>query len=462
MFYGIIFGKGVDTMAFDSLSNRLNKALRDLSGKGRLTEKNMEDMLKEVRIALLEADVNYKIVKDFLVRVKEKSLGTDVLEAVDPSSMVVKIVHDEIVELLGTQEATLTYKEDGITVIMMVGLQGTGKTTSIAKVANLVKKKHNRNPLLVAADIIRPAAIEQLQTLGKSIDVEVFTKGIDTPATETVKQAMAYAKEKGYDTVFIDTAGRLHIDEELMNELKDIENLVHPDDILLTVDAMTGQDIVQVAKSFHEQLNVTGLVVTKFDGDSRGGGVLSVRSITEVPVKFVGQGEKIEDLELFYPDRMADRILGMGDIVTLVEQAQEKMDLEESEKAAKRMMEGTFTMDDMLSQLEQVSKMGPIGGILKMLPGMNQYADMINDADAEKGLKKQKAIIQSMTMEEREDPSILNNRRKNRIAQGSGTSAQEVSRMVSQFEKMQKMMKQMGSLSKGGKLPNLGGMFGKK
>lgn len=449
-------------MAFDSLSNRLNKALRDLSGKGRLTEKNMEDMLKEVRIALLEADVNYKIVKDFLVRVKEKSLGTDVLEAVDPSSMVVKIVHDEIVELLGTQEATLNYAEDGMTVIMMVGLQGTGKTTSIAKVANLVKKKHNRNPLLVAADIIRPAAIEQLQTLGKSIDVEVFTKGIETPATETVKQAMLYAKEKGYDTVFIDTAGRLHIDEELMNELKEIENLVHPNDILLTVDAMTGQDIVQVAKSFHEQLNVTGLVVTKFDGDSRGGGVLSVRSITQVPVKFVGQGEKIDDLELFYPDRMADRILGMGDIVTLVEQAQEKMDLEESERAAKRMMEGTFTMDDMLSQLEQVSKMGPIGGILKMLPGMNQYADMINDADAEKGLKKQKAIIQSMTLEEREDPSILNNRRKNRIAKGSGSTPQEVSKMVSQFEKMQKMMKQMGALSKGGKLPNLGGMFGKK
>ncbi|SJZ77991.1 signal recognition particle protein [Anaerorhabdus furcosa] len=449
-------------MAFDSLSNRLNKALRDLSGKGRLTEKNMEDMLKEVRIALLEADVNYKIVKDFLVRVKEKSLGTDVLEAVDPSSMVVKIVHDEIVELLGTQEATLNYAEDGMTVIMMVGLQGTGKTTSIAKVANLVKKKHNRNPLLVAADIIRPAAIEQLQTLGKSIDVEVFTKGIETPATETVKQAMLYAKEKGYDTVFIDTAGRLHIDEELMNELKEIENLVHPNDILLTVDAMTGQDIVQVAKSFHEQLNVTGLVVTKFDGDSRGGGVLSVRSITQVPVKFVGQGEKIDDLELFYPDRMADRILGMGDIVTLVEQAQEKMDLEESERAAKRMMEGTFTMEDMLSQLEQVSKMGPIGGILKMLPGMNQYADMINDADAEKGLKKQKAIIQSMTLEEREDPSILNNRRKNRIAKGSGSTPQEVSKMVSQFEKMQKMMKQMGALSKGGKLPNLGGMFGKK
>lgn len=449
-------------MAFDSLSNKLNKALRDISGKGKLTEKNMEDMLKEVRVALLEADVNYKIVKDFLVRVKEKSLGTDVLESVDPSSMVVKIVHDEIVDLLGTQEATINYAEDGMTVIMMVGLQGTGKTTSIAKVANLIKNKQNRNPMLVAADVIRPAAIEQLQTLGETIGVEVFTKGVDTKAVETVKEALIYAKEKGYDTVLIDTAGRLHIDEELMNELREIEALVHPQDILLTVDAMTGQDIVQVAKSFHEQLNVTGLVVTKFDGDSRGGGVLSVRSITQVPVKFVGQGEKIEDIEYFYPDRMADRILGMGDIVTLVEQAQEKMDLEASEEAAKRMMEGSFTMDDMLTQLEQVSKMGPLGGILKMLPGMNQYADMINEADAEKGLKRQKAIIQSMTLEERSDPSILNNRRKNRIAKGSGTTPQEVSKMVNQFDKMKTLMKQMGSLSKSGKMPNFGGMFGGK
>ncbi|MEA4875122.1 signal recognition particle protein [Anaerorhabdus sp.] len=449
-------------MAFDSLSNKLNKALRDISGKGRLTEKNMEDMLKEVRVALLEADVNYKIVKDFLVRVKEKSLGTDVLESVDPSSMVVKIVHDEIVELLGTQEATLNYATDGMTVIMMVGLQGTGKTTSIAKVANLIKNKQNRNPMLVAADVIRPAAIEQLQTLGKAIDVEVFSKGVEVKAIDTVKEALVYAKDKGYDTVLIDTAGRLHIDEELMNELKEIEVIAHPQDILLTVDAMTGQDIVQVAKSFHEQLNVTGLVVTKFDGDSRGGGVLSVRSITQVPVKFVGQGEKIDEIEYFYPDRMADRILGMGDIVTLVEQAQEKMDLEASEEAAKRMMEGSFTMDDMLVQLEQVSKMGPLGGILKMLPGMNQYADMINEADAEKGLKRQKAIIQSMTLEERSDPSILNNRRKNRIARGSGTTPQEVSKMVNQFEKMKTLMKQMGSMSKTGKMPNFGGMFGGK
>lgn len=449
-------------MAFDSLSNRLNKALRDLSGKGKLTEKNMEETLKEVRIALLEADVNYKIVKDFLVRVKEKSLGTDVLQAVDPSSMIVKIVHDEIVDLLGNHEVGLNYLDEGISVVMMVGLQGTGKTTSIAKIANLVKKKQNRNPLLVAADIIRPAAIEQLQTLGQSIGVDVFTKGVDTSVIDTVKQAMVYAKENGYDTVLIDTAGRLHIDEELMNELKEIENLVHPQDILLTVDAMTGQDIVQVAKSFSELLTITGLVVTKFDGDSRGGGVLSVRSITQVPVKFVGQGEKIDDLEYFYPERMADRILGMGDIVTLVEQAQEKMDLEESEASARRMMEGTFTMDDMLVQLEQVSKMGPLGGILKMLPGMNQYADMINEADAEKGMKKQKAIIQSMTLEERSAPSMLNNRRKNRIAKGSGTTPQEVSKIVSQFDKMSKLMKQMGTMSKSGKMPNLGGMFGKK
>lgn len=452
-------------MAFDSLSTRLNKALRNISGKGKLTENNMDEMLKEVRLALLEADVNYKIVKDFLVRVKEKSLGKEVIEAVDPSQMVVKIVHDEIIDLLGYQEATLNFKDEGISVIMLVGLQGTGKTTSIAKVANLAKKKYNRNSLLVAADVIRPAAIEQLQTLGKAIDVEVFTKGVETKAIDTVKQAMAYAKEKGYDTVFIDTAGRLHIDEELMNELKEIKEFVKPDDILLTVDAMTGQDIVQVAKSFHEQLDVTGLVVTKFDGDSRGGGVLSVRAITQVPVKFVGQGEKIEDLDIFYPERMTDRILGMGDIVTLVEQAQEKMDIEVSEKAAKRMMEGTFTMEDMLLQLEQVSKMGPLGGIMKMIPGFNQYADMINDNDAEKSMKRQKAIIQSMTSEEREDPSILNNRRKNRIAKGSGTSPQEVAKIVNQFEKMKVMMRQMGAMAKSGKMPSmpdLGSFMGKK
>lgn len=449
-------------MAFDSLSKKLNKAFRNISGKGKLTEKNMEEMLKEVRVALLEADVNYKIVKDFLVNVKEKALGAEVVDSVDPSSMVVKIVHDEIVELLGTQDATLNYSSTGISVLMMVGLQGTGKTTSIAKIANLIKNKQDRNPLLVAADIIRPAAIEQLQTLGKSIGVEVFTKGPETKAVDTVKEALVYAKANGYDTVLIDTAGRLHIDEELMDELKEIEKIAQPNEILLTVDAMTGQDIVQVAEAFHEQLNITGLVVTKFDGDSRGGGVLSVRSITQVPVKFVGQGEKIDEIEYFYPERMADRILGMGDIVTLVEQAQEKMDLEASEEASRRMMDGTFTMDDMLTQLEQVSKMGPLGGILKMLPGMNQFADQINEGDAEAAMKRQKAIIQSMTLEERSDPSIINTRRKNRIAAGSGTKPQEVAKVINQFEKMKTMMKQMGSLAKSGKMPNFMNMFGGK
>ena len=315
-------------MAFDSLSERLSKTLRDVSGKGRLTDKNMEDMLKEVRIALLEADVNYKIVKEFLEDIRQRARGEDVLNGVEPGQMLVKIVHDEIIELLGTEQAGLNFREEGITAIMLVGLQGTGKTTSVAKIARICKQKLNRRVMLIAADVIRPAAIEQLQTLGKEIGVEVFTKGTGTDAFETVRLGMEYAAEKGYDTVFIDTAGRLHVDDELMQELADINELVHCDEILLTVDAMTGQDIIHVAQAFADQLPLTGLVVTKFDGDSRGGGVLSVRRITNVPVKFVGEGEKIEDMDIFYPDRMADRILGMGDVVTLVEKVQETIDME--------------------------------------------------------------------------------------------------------------------------------------
>ena len=296
-------------MAFESLSERLGKAFKNITGKGKLSEKNMNDMLREVRMSLLEADVNYGVVKDFIARVKEKALGTEVMTSLNPGQMVVKIVHDEIVALLGNEEAPINYKKTGITTVMMVGLQGTGKTTAAAKIANVMKKKQSRKPLLVACDVIRPAAIEQLKTLGESIDVEVFSLGVETKALETAQKAMDYAKEQGYDTVVFDTAGRLHIDEELMQELSDIKAFVHPDDILLTVDAMTGQDIVNVASSFHEQLSVTGLVLTKLDGDSRGGGILSVRSITQVPVKFVGLGEKIEDLDVFHPDRMADRIL---------------------------------------------------------------------------------------------------------------------------------------------------------
>ena len=449
-------------MAFESLSERLGNAFKNITGKGKLSEKNMNDMLREVRMSLLEADVNYGVVKDFIARVKEKALGTEVMTSLNPGQMVVKIVHDEIVALLGNEEAPINYKKTGITTVMMVGLQGTGKTTAAAKIANVMKKKQSRKPLLVACDVIRPAAIEQLKTLGESIDVEVFSLGVETKALETAQKAMDYAKEQGYDTVVFDTAGRLHIDEELMQELSDIKAFVHPDDILLTVDAMTGQDIVNVASSFHEQLSVTGLVLTKLDGDSRGGGILSVRSITQVPVKFVGLGEKIEDLDVFHPDRMADRILGMGDILSLVEKAQEKMDMEASTKSANRMMSGQFTLSDMLIQYEQIEKMGSLGGMMKLLPGMGQMANQIDEAKADNKLKKSKAIIQSMTPEERENPNILRAGRKNRIAKGSGTTVADVNRCISEYEKMKTVMKQMMSMSKNGKMPNMGAMGGMK
>lgn len=445
-------------MAFENLSERLGKAFKNITGKGKLTEKNMNDMLREVRMSLLEADVNYGVVKDFISRIKEKAMGQEVLTSLNPGQMVVKIVHDEIVALLGTEDAPVNYKKSGITTIMMVGLQGTGKTTASAKIANLMKKKQGRNPLLVACDVIRPAAIDQLKTLGESIGVEVFSLGVETKALETAKQAMVYAKENGYDTVLFDTAGRLHIDDELMQELSDIKAYVQPDDILLTVDAMTGQDIVNVASSFHEQLEVSGLVLTKLDGDSRGGGILSVRAITNVPVKFVGLGEKIEDLDVFHPDRMADRILGMGDIMSLVEKAQEKMDMEATTKSTNRMMSGKFTLTDMLVQYEQIEKMGSLGGMMKLLPGMGQLAGQIDEAKADNKIKKSKAIIQSMTPEERENPNILRASRKNRIAKGSGVSVADVNRCLNEFEKMKQVMKQFSFLAKGGKMSNLGGL----
>jgi signal recognition particle protein len=445
-------------MAFENLSERLGKAFKNITGKGKLTEKNMNDMLREVRMSLLEADVNYGVVKDFISRIKEKAMGQEVLTSLNPGQMVVKIVHDEIVALLGTEDAPVNYKKSGITTIMMVGLQGTGKTTASAKIANLMKKKQGRNPLLVACDVIRPAAIDQLKTLGESIGVEVFSLGVETKALETAKQAMVYAKENGYDTVLFDTAGRLHIDDELMQELSDIKAYVQPDDILLTVDAMTGQDIVNVASSFHEQLEVSGLVLTKLDGDSRGGGILSVRAITNVPVKFVGLGEKNEDLDVFHPDRMADRILGMGDIMSLVEKAQEKMDMEATTKSTNRMMSGKFTLTDMLVQYEQIEKMGSLGGMMKLLPGMGQLAGQIDEAKADNKIKKSKAIIQSMTPEERENPNILRASRKNRIAKGSGVSVADVNRCLNEFEKMKQVMKQFSSLAKGGKMPNLGSL----
>ena len=449
-------------MAFDSLSERLNHAMRNVAGKGKLTDKNMEDMLKEVRLALLEADVNYRIVKDFLEEVRNKARGEDVINSVEPGEMLVKIVHDQLIDLLGNEEAEIQFKETGITTIMMAGLQGTGKTTSAAKIANLLKKK-DRKILMIAADVIRPAAIEQLQTLGKEIDTEVFTKGVETSALETVREGMRYAEANGYDTVIIDTAGRLHIDEELMNELRDINRLVHPDEILLIVDAMTGQDIVNVAKAFAEALPLTGLVVTKFDGDSRGGGVLSVKKITGVPVKFVGEGEKIEDMDVFHPDRMADRILGMGDIVTLVEKAQEKMDMEAAQKSAEKMLSGKFDLNDMLAQFEQIERMGPLSGIMKMIPGMNQYAGMMNENATQGAMKHAKAIIQSMTKWERENPEKIRSTMKKRIARGSGTSINEVNKVLNQHSKMKKMMGTIGGMARSGNLneEKLNGMMDK-
>ncbi len=439
-------------MAFDSLSARMHKALRNVIGKGKLSDANMEDMLKEVRLALLEADVNYRVVKNFLHDVRETARGKDVLNAVEPGEQLVKIVHEELVRLLGDQQEPVHFAQDGMSVFMLVGLQGTGKTTSVAKIAHILKHKQGRRPLLLAADVIRPAAIEQLEILGREIDCEVYTKGADVSALDTVKDGMIYAREKNYDTVLIDTAGRLHVDEAMMQELQVINTLTHPQEILLSVDAMTGQDIVHVAETFAQALPLTGLVVTKFDGDARGGGVLSVKAITGLPIKFVGEGEKIEDMDLFYPQRMADRILGMGDVVSLVEKAQEKLDMEESERLAKAMMSGEFTMDDMLSQLEQMQKLGPLGGIMKMIPGFNQYAEMIDDAKTGKQMKRTRAIIQSMTKAERRDPGRMRSSMKRRVAAGSGTSLTEVTRCISSYEKMKKIMGTMGRMQKSGQL----------
>lgn len=432
-------------MAFDSLQEKLTTSLRTLQGKSKITEKNIEDALKEIRIALLESDVNYGVVKSFLERVRSESLGQDVLNSIEPGELLVKIVHDEIVKLLGDGDNSLIFKQTGMTVIMVVGLQGTGKTTQVAKIANLLKKKDNRNPMIIAADLIRPAAIEQLKTLGERIGVEVFSKGTDTSAIDTVLNGVEYARSKGYDTVFIDTAGRLQIDEVLMQELKDIKNAVAPDEILLTVDALTGQDVVNVSRTFHELLDVTGLVLTKFDGDSKGGSALSVKAITGVPIKFTGVGEKIEDIEVFHPDRLAQRILGMGDVVSLVEKAQEEMDIKAAENTAKRMLAGKFTMDDLLVQIEQTQKMGPIASIMKMIPGMNDVSKAIEKTDADKELNKTKVIIQSMTKAERNDPSIIRSSHKRRIAAGSGTTVNEVNKVINQYDKMKKVMKQFSS-----------------
>jgi len=436
-------------MAFESLSERLQESLKKIRGQSTLTEENMDEMLREIRLALLEADVNFQVVKEFIANTKEKALGQNVLGSLKPGQVVVKIVHDELVELLGTTVSELDFSKKP-TVIMMVGLQGSGKTTTSGKIAKLLTKKYAKKPLLVAADIYRPAAVEQLKTLGEQLDIPVFEKGTNVSAEQIVTEAMAYAHEHYHDVVIIDTAGRLHIDEPLMQELQNIKGIVNPSEILLVVDALTGQDIVNVAQSFHDHLQITGAVLTKLDGDSRGGGALSVRHITHVPIKFIGTGEKLDAIDLFYPDRMADRILGMGDVVSLVEKVQDVYDEKDTMKTFQKMQKGTFGLDDMLEQMHQMKKLGPLSGILKMIPGMPNLPQ-INDEDTNKRLKLTESIIYSMTKEERRDPSILNAKRKERIAKGCGRTVTDVNRLLKQFEQSKLMMKQFGNLD-----PNTG------
>lgn len=441
-------------MAFDSLSERLQESLKKVRGQSTLTEANMDEMLREIRLALLEADVNFKVVKEFIAKTKEKALGQDVLGSLKPGQMVVKIVHDELVELLGTEVSTLDISHKP-TIVMMVGLQGSGKTTSAGKIAKYLTDKHAKKPMMIAADIYRPAAVDQLKTLGTQLNIPVFEKGTSYPAEDIVKEGLAYGYSEGHDVIIIDTAGRLHIDEPLMQELKNIKEIAKPHEILLVVDSLTGQDIVNVASSFNEQLSITGAVLTKLDGDSRGGGALSIRHITHVPIKFIGTGEKLDQIDLFYPDRMADRILGMGDVVSLVEKVQNVYDEKESMDTLKKMKRGQFGLDDMLEQMQQVRKLGPLSGILKMIPGMPSMPQ-INDDETDRKLKVTESIIYSMTLEERKDPSIINAKRKERIAKGCGRTVADVNRLLKQFEQSKEMMKRMGAMDPNTGMPRSG------
>lgn len=438
-------------MAFEGLADRLQNTMQKIRGKGKVTEADVKEMMREVRLALLEADVNFKVVKDFVKKVTERAVGQEVVKSLTPGQQVIKVVKEELTELMGGEQSKIAAANRPPTVIMMVGLQGAGKTTTTGKLANLLRKKYNRTPLLVAADIYRPAAIKQLETLGKQLSMPVFSLGDQVSPVEIAKQAIVKAKEDHNDYVLIDTAGRLHVDENLMDELKQIKELSKPDEIFLVVDAMTGQDAVNVAQSFNEQLGLTGVVLTKLDGDTRGGAALSIRAVTNTPIKFVGLGEKLDALEAFHPERMASRILGMGDVLTLIEKAQANVDEEKAKELEKKMRTASFTLDDFLDQLGQVRKMGPLDEILKMMPGANKIKGMDNLQIDEKQISHVEAIIQSMTANEKTHPEVINANRRKRIAKGSGTSIQEVNRLLKQFEDMKKMMKQMTNMQQKGK-----------
>lgn len=433
-------------MAFEGLADRLQGTLKKIRGKGKVSEDDVKEMMREVRIALLEADVNFMVVKEFINRVKERAIGQEVMKSLTPGQQVIKIVNDELTALMGGEQSKIAVSTRPPTVVMIVGLQGAGKTTSTGKLAKHLQKQ-NRKPLLVAGDIYRPAAIKQLQVLGEQINAPVFSLGDQVSPVEIAKQAIAKAKEEHYDYVLIDTAGRLHIDEGLMDELNNIKAEVKPDEILLVVDAMTGQDAVNVAEAFNQQLELSGIVLTKLDGDTRGGAALSVKSITGKPIKFAGMGEKLDALEPFHPDRMASRILGMGDMLTLIEKAQSSVDQEKAAELERKMRKMEFTFDDFLEQLTQVRNMGPLDEIIGMMPGAGKMKGLKDLKVDEKALVKVEAIVHSMTPKEKHQPEVINASRRKRIATGSGTTVQDVNRLLKQFEDMKKMMKQMTQMS---------------
>ncbi|MDJ0757691.1 MAG: signal recognition particle protein [Ardenticatenaceae bacterium] len=440
---------------FESLTDRLQATFDTLRRRGKLSDADVDTALREVRLALLEADVNYKVVKGFIKRVKERAIGQEVLKSLSPGQQVVKIVHEELMETLG-EPGRLNLGMQSPAVIMMVGLQGAGKTTMSAKLALHLRKKGGR-PLLVGADVYRPAAIDQLETLGKQLNIPVYHEGPDGSPPEVCANGVALGKKEGHTVVILDTAGRLNIDAMMMDEIKAIKSQTEPIETLLVADAMTGQEAVRVATDFNEAVDISGLVMTKIDGDARGGASISMREVTGVPIKFLGTGEKLSDLEIFHPDRLASRILGMGDVLTLIEKAQEEMDQEEAAKAGQKLLEGQFTLDDFLSQMQQIKKLGPLGKVMEMIPGFGQAAKGVDMSEAEKDLKRIEAIIQSMTMLERQRPKLIKASRKRRIAAGSGTSVQAVNKLLRDFRDMQKVM---GQLRKRGGLKALGGMLG--
>ncbi len=443
-------------MAFEGLSDRLEAAFARLKSKGSLNEKDVREAMREVRLALLEADVNYKVAKDFTAKVTERAIGSQVMESLTPAQMVIKIVNEELTDLMGGTQTRLSIANHPPTVVMMCGLQGSGKTTHCAKIARKLKNENHR-PLLVACDIYRPAAIKQLQVVGEQVGVPVFEMGQTNPVT-IAKEAIKLAKDKGYDYVFIDTAGRLHIDTELMNELKNIKSEVHPHEILLVIDSMLGQDAVTVAGTFNDELGIDGLVLTKMDGDTRGGAALSARAVTGKPIKFVGTGEKLDELDYFYPDRMASRILGMGDVLSLIEKAEIALDEKEAARLEEKLRKNKFDLEDLLAQFEQINKMGSMKDILSMLPGINKK---VKDVDIdERQLDRMKAIILSMTVKERRHPDIINPSRKRRIAAGCGMQVEDVNRLLNQYRQMQKMFKQMNSGSMKRKMKRMGNMGG--